>query len=60
MFFSKVKNLRDELLENCKYAIDRLEAANHIVSNFTSNNKRIPEKEPVELETADPPGGVCN
>ncbi len=37
---SKVIELRDKLLENCNYAIGRLEAANHIVSNFTSNNKR--------------------
>ena len=36
---SKVKKLRDELLENCKYAIDRLDAAMERVAYYSSNNQ---------------------
>jgi len=37
---SKIIELRDKVLENCNYAVSRLEAANRIVLDFTSSNKK--------------------
>lgn len=36
---SKIAELRNELLQNCKHAISCLEAAEHMVSHFASSNK---------------------
>jgi hypothetical protein len=38
---TKVAELRNKLLQNCKYAIDRLEVAEYMVSHFVSSNKML-------------------
>ena len=60
--FSKVKDLREKLLQNCKYAIDRLKEAEKRVAYYSSNNTKDPTtvssatNKPESDTTTDPSG----